>query len=907
MARVSLRDQFRERAKLVVLAELTGGPGFSFDPIEKFLQARQEKAGAIPAQFDLAAITLPQSPGGVANLEPASVISRMQAKGLLAGLDVVPHVTCKDMNSDAIASLLMSFKSSGVESLLALTGDKPVKAAGVFELESLGLLRQIRRLNRDAYIQANPRTLGEIHQFFPGAAVSPFKYTEASQMQQYYKMEKKIACGAEFLITQVGWDWRKSLELFTYLKEAGLTTPVLGNVYLLSTLTPAPRLMHDGKLPGCFVSDALLAQVQSEKIDDHLERAAQQVALYRALGAAGVDIGGVPDFDMFLRILHRAAEIGSAWEQFKDNLSWPPRSEDRRPRTEDGRPTAANPQSAIRNVVTPDGDPGPQSPHGFYLYTESGERVPLATSRPTFGKRFFDFSHRAFLDPQHTGFHALKKTMAALGASQGKGTVYRLFNSSEKAFKYVLFECEECGDCFLPENFGLCTMGGCEKGMDNAPCGDATADGRCGNNLERVCIGERIYQAAASEDAPMSLRGAQRRSNLNPQDGRLLRSARNDMYGRGRQRLRTTINPPRNPALAHSSSIINYLFGKDHTMKAPFIAIGESIHASIPKTGKIMRELQELGPNAYSAPSPQLEYIKALIESQAEEGAAYIAVNLDAFGEDNPQQAVEMMVQYTRLVRQWSRGVPICLDSSSDNVLIAGLKEWYARPEDGRQKTEDRSTGAAPSSVLRPPSSDIRPPLLNSVKVYTMDRMLPLKKDYDFSFIGLLVSEERPTGPGGSHSVEELYSLAQQIFERAVGQHGFRPDQIFFDSTVFPLAIDMPMEPGVPGYTYRTFETIKRIKSDPRMKGVHCSLGISNCVRDLPARRIGVCRAYMAKAMEYGLDAGIVNTAHQYGSAEAAPELLELVDAYAQLDGSMEKMTKAMELMGQFCRDNRKS
>ena len=113
-------------------------------------------------------------------------------------------------------------------------------------------------------------------------------------------------------------------------------------------------------------------------------------------------------------------------------------------------------------------------------------------------------------------------------------------------------------------------------------------------------------------------------------------------------------------------------------MKAPFIAIGESIHASIPKTGKIMRELHELGPNAYSRPSPQLEYIKALIESQAEEGADYIAVNLDAFGEDNPQQAVEMMVQYTRLVRQWSRGVPICIDSSSDNVLIAGLKEWYA-------------------------------------------------------------------------------------------------------------------------------------------------------------------------------------------------------------------------------------
>jgi cobalamin-dependent methionine synthase I len=114
------------------------------------------------------------------------------------------------------------------------------------------------------------------------------------------------------------------------------------------------------------------------------------------------------------------------------------------------------------------------------------------------------------------------------------------------------------------------------------------------------------------------------------------------------------------------------------------------------------------------------------------------------------------------------------------------------------------------------------------------------------------------------------------------------------------------MEPGVPGYTYRTFETIRKIRRDPQFKGVHCSLGVSNSVRDLPARRIGVCRAYVAKAMEYGLDAGIINTAHKYGSVEPAPELLELVDAYAHMDGSPEKMSRAMQLMGQFCQHNRK-
>jgi len=91
------------------------------------------------------------------------------------------------------------------------------------------------------------------------------------------------------------------------------------------------------------------------------------------------------------------------------------------------------------------------------------------------------------------------------------------------------------------------------------------------------------------------------------------------------------------------------------------------------------------------------------------------------------------------------------------------------------------------------------------------------------------------------------------------------------------------------------------------MKGVHCSLGISHCARDLPARKIGICRAYVAKAMEYGLDAAIVNVAHHYGEVEPAADLLELVDAYANMDGSAEAMIRAMDLMGKFCRDSRES
>ncbi|MFA5239471.1 MAG: dihydropteroate synthase [Phycisphaerae bacterium] len=316
-------------------------------------------------------------------------------------------------------------------------------------------------------------------------------------------------------------------------------------------------------------------------------------------------------------------------------------------------------------------------------------------------------------------------------------------------------------------------------------------------------------------------------------------------------------------------------------MKNPLISIGEAVHASIPKTSVMMKQLAGLGPDAYSKPSEPLDYIKALIESQAADGADYIAVNLDAFGERDPQVTVDMMLEYVVMVRKWAKGVPICIDSSNDDVLVAGLKRWYNTAEKVRQ------------------------PLVNSVKVYTMDKILPLKKRFNFAFVGLLVGEAASIGPGGSLSVEQLYSMAEQIFEKAI-EYGFVPGEIFFDSTVFPLAIDMPMGPNIPGYTYRAFETIKKIKTDAKMKGAHCSLGVSNCARDLPARKVGLCRAYAAKAMEYGLDAAIVNVAHHYGSVEPAPDLLELVDAYAKMDGSAERMNKAMSLMGKFCRDNRK-
>ena len=801
MPKKRLSDALAKSSNFVVVAELAAGPKYNFSPIEKFLSGAKEAGpDAVPKGFDFAGICVPQNPGGVANLEPADVLLRIKDKDLLGDLDFIPHISCKDHNSDGITSSLVNYRARNVESVLALTGDKPVSAKGSFEVESVGLLQLIERMNSESFLKAKPDQWDKINQFFPGAAVSPFKYTEASQMQQYYKMEKKIASGARFLITQVGWDWKKSQELMQYLKENSIDTPVLGNVYLLSTTTPAPRLMHDIKLPGCFVSDEFLAKLQSENIEQHIERAAQQVAMYKQLGAAGVDIGGVHDFATFTKILTLANQIGSDWEKHKDNLCWP-------------------------------------GGEKFYLYESSGQQAVASRMRKRFRQRFFDFMHRAILDSDYTGFKLFRGTMGLLGTRKGKGFCYRSFYAIERWFKYLAFDCEDCGDCYLPENFSYCTIGGCEKGMDNAPCGDSTADGLCGNNLERICIGEYVYKAAA---------------------------AKRD----GRSKLRAIINKPRMHELENSASILNYLFGMDHTKAAPLIALGDMLNAYNPVISTAMKQFNESLDKAKNQNGAS-NFLKALILTQAAEGASYIAVNIDALAKKDATAAAKLVLPYVKLVHRFGKGVPMCIESRHQEALIAGLKQWY--DTDGQ----------------------VAPPLVGPIDISSGDKILELRKQYEFNIICTLSDD-------AASEIDKAADTAKQLVNKAVNEYQFKPEQIFFDPGTAALMKDLPESPGIANQTYKAFRIMKNIKGSSATRTCHCLLNTGLAMFGIPSRAVGVCRAYVAKAMEYGLDAAFVDVTRHYGESPADAKLLELVDAYVEMDGSAEKRNNAEKLMSSF-------
>src|SRR4029077_7871130 len=191
----------------------------------------------------------------------------------------------------------------GIENVFAITGDYPkssdaTSSPPVFDLDSVQLLRLIDDLRQSGML------------FWIGVAVSPFKYAEADCAYQYLKLEKKFAAGANYAVTQLGYDVKKFRELQRYLDERGLRTPILGNVYVLSA--KAAEKMSKGEPPGCWVAPELLQKIQSESAAAdkgqalRLERAARMVAILRGLGYAGAYIGGDHQADHVRWIMKRA-------------------------------------------------------------------------------------------------------------------------------------------------------------------------------------------------------------------------------------------------------------------------------------------------------------------------------------------------------------------------------------------------------------------------------------------------------------------------------------------------------------------------------------------------------------------------------------------------------------------------
>ena len=70
--------------------------------------------------------------------------------------------------------------------------------------------------------------------------------------------------------------------------------------------------------------------------------------------------------------------------------------------------------------------------------------------------------------------------------------VQRAAHLVEQAAKVPLFDCQDCGDCSLPDIAYVCPEGPCAKNQRNGPCG-GTRDGLC-EVYDTECIWSQAYE-----------------------------------------------------------------------------------------------------------------------------------------------------------------------------------------------------------------------------------------------------------------------------------------------------------------------------------------------------------------------------------------------------------------------------
>jgi len=409
------------------------------------------------------ALSVTDNAGGHARLSPGAPGEALRD----LGHDVIVHVACRDRNRNGIQSRGWELLSRGLTTVLAITGDYPVTGyeglpKPVFDVDSVVLLAMLRELGEGAVARAaadGSPDPGQ-HCFFLGCAIDPFKRLERDLVPQLLKLAMKRRSGADYAITQVGYDARRQAMLLRWMAREGIDMPVVGNAYILSA--GVARAFHANKVPGCVVTDELLTLVEREAAGPDkgraffLELAAKQLVVARGLGMRGIYLSGHRDAGEITRVLELAdAHPAGDWRSLVKDVSF-------------GLPGAFQPFRTDADGLSTD----ELNPAWAATLTQEARAAARRRLDPFY--RINRTLHGRVFEPGSPGFRAWSGIYERIEALHVEKPLHVL----EQAVKVPLFDCRDCGDCSLPDIAYLCPESHCQKNQRNGPCGGAR-DGMC--------------------------------------------------------------------------------------------------------------------------------------------------------------------------------------------------------------------------------------------------------------------------------------------------------------------------------------------------------------------------------------------------------------------------------------------
>ena len=222
----------------------------------KGIDTRRELEGArLLASHGIDVINVPDSPRASARMSAQSLCIQIQQK---IGIETVLHYTCRDRNLLSIQSDLLGASSIGLKNILCLTGDPPKlgnypDATAVFDVDAIGLVNMVRRLNHGLDIGGND--VGESTALTIAVAANPGVPDVENEIRRF---AFKVEAGAEYAITQPVFDLRL-LESFLKRVEQ-FRIPVIAGIWPLTSLRNAEFMKNDLKVA---VPDEIMLRMQS--------------------------------------------------------------------------------------------------------------------------------------------------------------------------------------------------------------------------------------------------------------------------------------------------------------------------------------------------------------------------------------------------------------------------------------------------------------------------------------------------------------------------------------------------------------------------------------------------------------------------------------------------------------------
>ncbi len=224
------------------------------------------------------------------------------------GVEAICQMACRDRNRIALQADLLGAHALGLRNLLTLTGD-PVKAGdhpearGVFDLESVRLLKLIDQLNDGADSHGKALTDGPLD-LFCGAAVDPQSRSWSGLQRRF---EAKVQAGAQFFQSQLITDFDR---LATFMDQiaAGSNRPVLAGIFLLKSAKNATFINRN--VPGAQIPQIIVDRLAAaaDPLQEGIKIASEQVKAARQI-CQGVHLMAVRREDLIPQILD-LGEIG---------------------------------------------------------------------------------------------------------------------------------------------------------------------------------------------------------------------------------------------------------------------------------------------------------------------------------------------------------------------------------------------------------------------------------------------------------------------------------------------------------------------------------------------------------------------------------------------------------------------